>query len=498
MNNTFYRKLNRAVALVFSLVMAVLSVTTAYALDKREKDVYESTANLLSYNNADSVNSVGGEWKVLGLARCDYRVPYSIFEEYVENITGEITEKSGVLSHNKYTEYSRVIVALSSINADVTNIAGYNLLTYLADYNKVKKQGINGPIWALIALDCKNYTIPKVAEVEVQTSREILIDYILQRELASGGWNLVGNSADCDVTSMAIIALSKYYNSNKEVKLAVDRGLKALSSLQEESGKFSSRGVRNSESTAQVIVALTSLGINPNTDTRFTKKGNTVVEALLEFSLESGGFSHTENGEYNQMATEQSFYALVALDRFAKGKNSIFNMTEEKENTESVDNGSYFDIKSDKNNNPTGDKNNKGNRHSYNIKDSKNNIDSNRNANNNSTKELKSDTANINNTEENTNSNKDNTPTKTGDKRPQKKQKSGEIFSNNTGYGEIQEVVEISSHDEIKGKKAVKEGETRSKMIFIILGVLLLAIIVFFVIRIIKRKKSHNSDTIGE
>jgi hypothetical protein len=107
--------------------------------------------------------------------------------------------------------------------------------------------------------------------------------------------------------------------------------------LQNSNGGYSSWGTENSESIAQVIICLTTLGINPYTDSRFIKNGNSLVDALLSYSVQGGGFSHEINGKYNQMASEQCYLALVALDRFVKGKNSVFNMSDVFESEDNSD-----------------------------------------------------------------------------------------------------------------------------------------------------------------
>ncbi|MBQ1222200.1 MAG: hypothetical protein IIX78_06625, partial [Alistipes sp.] len=107
------------------------------------------------------VGSIGGEWAVLGLARSDMDIPEEYFENYYRTVTKYVKDCDGVLHNKKYTEYSRVIVALTSIGKNPEDVAGYNLLVPLGDYEKTIWQGVNGAIWALIALDCGNYNIPE-------------------------------------------------------------------------------------------------------------------------------------------------------------------------------------------------------------------------------------------------------------------------------------------------------------------------------------------------
>ncbi|WP_213413402.1 DUF4430 domain-containing protein [Xylanibacillus composti] len=289
---------------------------------------------------APGVGSIGGEWTVLGLARSGEPIPSEYYERYYSNVELTLTEKSGQLHRVKYTEYDRVILALTALGKDITNVAGYDLREPLADFNTLTIQGINGPIFALLALDSRNYEIPEVEGVAVQTTRERLIAFILAREITGGGWALGQNpeEADADITAMAIQALTPYYPTNQDVKAAVDRGLQWLSKTQHGDGAYASWGSVNSESTAQVIVALTGLNIDPHTDARFVKNGRSAIDALMSFAVDSGGFYHVKPGEIGNggaepgvvdpMATDQAMYALVAYNRFVQGENRLYEMTD--------------------------------------------------------------------------------------------------------------------------------------------------------------------------
>lgn len=273
-----------------------------------------------------SIGSVGGEWAVLGLARSGYRVKDTYYNSYVKNVKKTLKECKGNLSSTKYTEYSRLILALTAIGQDVTDVGGYNLLYKLADFNLIKQQGINGPIYALLAFDCHNYQLPKLEKVPVLTTRNRLIQYILKKQLRKGGWAFTGAKADVDTTAMAIQALAAYYNSNSSVKKAVNKALIILSERQNSEAGFTSYGVDNLESSAQVITALTSLGINPASDQRFIKNHKSLMDNLLTFYSANGGFKHVRKGSTDQMATEQGYYALTAYDRLLAGRASLYHM----------------------------------------------------------------------------------------------------------------------------------------------------------------------------
>ena len=292
--------------------------------------------------------SIGGEWVMYGLAQAGYPMSDEYIAKYKASVEKAVREGyrgvTGQLHDHKYTEYSRVIVAYAALGLDPTNIAGYNMVEKLADFDSVVWQGINGPIWALRALDAGNYKIPKVSGIENVTTRQKLVNYILSYQLDDGGWNLYYSQSDDkaenakqkaqlkgdpDLTGMAMTALAPYRSQTK-VKAALDKAAACLSAMQNAEGGYTAWGASSSESISQAICGLTSVGISPNTDSRFKKNGKSLIDALLSFYDEkTGGFRHvnTASGGYepvvNQMATEQAYYALAAYKNTVPDKMTI-------------------------------------------------------------------------------------------------------------------------------------------------------------------------------
>ena len=288
---------------------------------ERLEKIYKTTGDFIAALGTPGVGSTGGEWMVIGLARSGRTVPAGYYDNVVEYVKA-MADANERLHRAKVTDNARIILALTAIGKDVTNVGGHNLLKGLDNMAYVQKQGINGPIFTLIALDSHNY--PTMGDV----TREKLIQVILDAQLPGGGWTLSGENADTDMTAMAIQALAPYYKTNETVKAAVDKALEALSTLQRNDGGFGSWGTVNSESCAQVIVALTALGIDPAADSRFVKNGSTVLGALAGFYVDGGGFKHTADGERNGMATEQGYYALASYYRFLNGQTSLYDMSD--------------------------------------------------------------------------------------------------------------------------------------------------------------------------
>ena len=322
------KKRGLSLILVLSLLFT-LAVPALAAGDSELSDaVSDSAAYMLKTVTEPQVASIGGEWAVIGLARSGYEVPEEYFQDYYAAVETYVEECGGVLHKKKYTDYSRVILALTAIGADPSDVAGYNLLTPLGDFDKTIWQGINGPIWALIALDSGSYDMPVNSEAETQASRQMYVDEILSRQLNDGGWNLADKGgdgeADPDITGMALQALAKYQDQDA-VSSAIDKALACLSDMQKNDGGYECYGVSNSESVVQVIVGLCELGIDLE-DARFIKNGNTLMDNLMSFRLADGSFCHTIESGANQMGSEQGLYGIVAALRAAEGKNSLYRM----------------------------------------------------------------------------------------------------------------------------------------------------------------------------
>ncbi len=320
----------RLLSVLMVLIMAFTNITSVFAYtDKDVNSKIKSTSSyILSTVKEPVPGSIGGEWAVLGLSRAGISVPKNYYENYYKKVEANVKKTNGELHNKKYTEYSRTIIALSAIGKDPSNVGGYNLLEKLGDFDKTVWQGINGPIFALIALDTKNYKIPQNKEAKTQATRELYIKEILKHQLKDGGFALTGEKADPDITAMALQALSKYQNK-KEVKHATEKALNCLSKMQNKDGGYESWGSVNLESSAQVLTALCELGISPK-DKRFVKNGNTVIDNMITFYTKEG-FLHTRDGSGNSMmSTEQAFYALVSYQRLTEGKSSLYRMSDVK------------------------------------------------------------------------------------------------------------------------------------------------------------------------
>lgn len=297
----------------FAIAFCIMFSACIFAAETFDGDI----ANIISYKEKScsaknigelidkdfSVNAGnGGELYIIALARLSSEEDFSGYaknlasylsnERYVFPVTGE--------------KYALVFLSLGIKS---------RYIEYAAN-NFIGNGGLMSFVYGLHLLnngaECEKYTPLSLAEK--------IISFLN----ADGGFSVTGSSSDIDVTSMAITALAPFYSKNDNVKKAVDSSLLFISKNQLESGGFSSYGVENCESAAQVITALCALNIDPETDERFIKNGNTAVDSMISFKRGDGSFSHVLGGEENGMATEQAFFALCSLKCFENGENPLF------------------------------------------------------------------------------------------------------------------------------------------------------------------------------
>ena len=310
----------------------LLAAEKAYAgiLKKAAKelgDIYKTTGDYIEKLPGDELNAFGSEWYILGLARSGRKV----FDDYykaIEKYVSENIDENGRLDEKRATDNAKLVLVLSALDKDVTDVGGHDLLKALSDMDYVTQQGLSGAIYALLAFDCRGYDVPSADKNVEQTSREGLVKYILDKQLKDGGWAYSGDKAEPDMTAMALQALAAYYKTDAKVKEAADKAVTCLSKLQNTTGGYDSYGSVNSESAAQVITALTALGIDPDNDARFVKNGVSVLDSLCGFYVDGGGFRHVSDGKLDPTATAQGYYALAAYYRFAGSQTALYDMTD--------------------------------------------------------------------------------------------------------------------------------------------------------------------------
>ena len=167
-------------------VNVVLSDVDAEASNVYE-DVLAGAEKLVSSRCEETNPTFENEWEIIDLARYGYtNIP--MYETYYASVEEKVKETGAIIHKNKVTENERTILALAALGVDCTDVAGYNLLEPLYDETFVTKQGINGVVFGLLAIDAAN--APDSLEEDGTNIREFLVQKILEAELSTGGWTL--------------------------------------------------------------------------------------------------------------------------------------------------------------------------------------------------------------------------------------------------------------------------------------------------------------------
>ena len=347
--------MKRTLSLFLSIILVCVSLLPCAAIAPEElsgyaADIVNDKKSALGLTPEDTLfagdflnaaGSTAGDWYPFGMAAAGLEDDYTAYLAALRENVRTRCEQDGTLSESKATEWHRVILAALSCGADPTRFcitadgAPVDLLADGVFYRKnVGRQGVNGYIWALIALNTRDYPVP----ADALNTRGTLLHTLLEKQTPDGGWAAAGDAADVDLTAMALIALAPLTKTDEAARAAAEKALACLSALQAENGGYSNGGIANCESCAVTVTALCCLGIDPAADERFMKTGGSVLDALLSYRLENGSFTHAftadpENPsavplEPNDMSCQQALYALAAYHRFLTDGKSIFDFRE--------------------------------------------------------------------------------------------------------------------------------------------------------------------------
>lgn len=298
---------------------------TANTAASAQKKLFDAAGKLLS----DSENFPAGtsvcDWTAMAFAMLDIDEDYETYLSALQTYVTEHYETDGYFHRSKATEWHRIALTVMALGGNPESFgtdANGNSVNLIADgtYNfggeDIGAQGNNAYIYALITLDAGNFTVPNSARY----SREYLINALLKNQEEDGGFGIMKGKSDVDITAMAIQALAPY-SGQSEIYTAIDKALSMLSAAQNGDGSFTNWDNVSSESCSQVIIALCSLGLDPKTDERFVKNGNSVFDALMSFRLSDDSFSHNlDSKESDAIATEQAILALCSMIKARDGK----------------------------------------------------------------------------------------------------------------------------------------------------------------------------------
>ncbi len=273
--------------------------------------------------NAPVEYRYGNEWEIFALRRSGQTIDPARLEAYLDSVAAAYQNNPGA-TETKPTTIARVALTLSVLGENAADFRGLNFIDMLCNSERIGEGG-NEPMWALLALDSRDYTEPADA---VWTRDKLVTELILQYQNPEGGFGLTDNlTASVDMTAMAVQALAPYYTGRADVKEAVDKALVYLQSQMSADCGFNS----NVEATAQVVLALAALNRSPVLPENGFAPNLSVnmLTNITSFAAEGGGYKHYAADRAPQiMSTTQAMLAFEAYRRQANAENFIYDLSD--------------------------------------------------------------------------------------------------------------------------------------------------------------------------
>ncbi len=293
--------MKKIIAIIIALILVTASLA-AFADSSEYVDFLTETA----YKSPGDTSS---DWSAAALAISGAEFDRELYlKKLGEYVKGKYNTPE-LLSKNKSTEWHRIAIAVAALGKDASDFEGINLIQDgVFNRENLGRQGLNAYIWALIAAGSQNSEEPAGA----LNTYDSMLSALISRANSDGGFSLSGNRSDPDITAMAVYAMAQF-RERADVKTAIDNAINSLSAMQSENGDFISGGYANAESTAQVVTALSALGIDANTDERFIKNSTGAYDALMKYDI-GHGFCHVLGENADIMATYQAVIAIKAYE----------------------------------------------------------------------------------------------------------------------------------------------------------------------------------------
>lgn len=285
-------------AVCTALFMAVQTAFSAPAESGWEDRAQECLDYFMRQRGAedfwDGLDSGATDWAAYCYARLYGADGAGEYAQSVERHVGELYSAGGFV---RPTEYQRAAICITVTGGNPSLAARLGAF----GCEILDRQGFNAYIWALIALNVTGIQPPEGAANTADT----LTEYLIAHQHADGSFALMGDGGDVDITAAAVYALAG--TDSPGAAEAAQRGADWLAGFD----SYSTMGVRNCESTAQAVIALSAAGRRESAEK--------AAAQLEEYRREGGGYAHLPDGEVNQMATAQTLEAFTALALAERG-----------------------------------------------------------------------------------------------------------------------------------------------------------------------------------
>ena len=241
-------------------------------------------------NNSDSVETL------TALGAAGYSVDYKYLSRILQRIRSEDSPTA--------LELAKSVLAISFSGISAENFSGEDLVKKLSEYPDM---GRLDTVYGLLAYDCNNYTIPD----DALNSRDAMINIIMAGQNADGGISETqGEPSDVFLTALSLTALAPYRDDDS-IGPCIERALDWLSGEQHSNALYYDGAVSSSRQTSAVILALGSLSVSL-ADSRFSKNGIHMLDALMRFYSDGSGFSEKRGDTPDAESTELALLALCS------------------------------------------------------------------------------------------------------------------------------------------------------------------------------------------
>ena len=303
-----------------AFILCMILLWGAFGVQAQELGVAQKAQSYLMAQEEEY--SSNADWNLFALARSGAAdLPA---EAHMQRMGTYLQETISARGHLTYaTDYARMALVADALGYDARNVTGVDLIGELCKSDLVEKQGLNGYIYTLLALDSEDYSLP----ADALWTADKLVEKICALQKEKGYFVFTDNfGADVDLTAAAVTALAPH-RQQETAAAAVEKAINWLAEVQLDTAGYAGMGVENSMSAAQVLTALCAVGIDPTQDVRFIKQGRTIVDYLTDSAAPEGGFRYLmTDTEANEMATTQVLYALSAWERLRGGKAGLFDL----------------------------------------------------------------------------------------------------------------------------------------------------------------------------
>lgn len=222
------------------------------------------------------------------------------FSSYVQSATA-LLEKGAISNPVTRQKCALAVISCGALNAVPATLAD----------ETIGKLGVMSYVYGLHLLNN--------GLASTEWTVESILDKLTEMQKADGGWAVLGQYGDTDVTAMCLQALACNRGNNPHIAESISKALSFLSDTQLANGGFIGTGTENAESSAQVIITLSSLGIDAENDQRFIKNSNSPLDAMMAYRKSDGGFAHLSDDLYsNENATVQALMALAAYENIGE------------------------------------------------------------------------------------------------------------------------------------------------------------------------------------